>query len=214
MLAGTTTISRFSDVIGIADAAVQNATRFFVENEERLADINSSWLAAKIPEDNISEYFYNVNDLRNPSSSAAASFCSVGKGSITALYFDAGSVYYEGRNPVIRDFLKKQIASQLQEESLVRVDGTKLVHAVATKINDKLFINLINMAGLHTNTNVFTFDEIPSLGSFTLIMNLGEKPREIYLQPENMKLGFTWKNGVAIAKIPGLEIHSVLEISN
>lgn len=211
MLTGVNTIPRFGDILGVEDWAGQKGSRIYVQNNGRLADINASWLTATVPEGNAIDYFYSVNDLRYPSASASASFFTVGKGTITAIHFDAGSVYYQGSNPVIRDFLKKQIASQFPEP-LVHVEGTKLVHAVATKKGNMLIVNMINIAGLHTNTDIFTFDEIPPLGSFTVNLALGEKPREIYLQPLNTKLSYTWKDGVASIRIPALEIHDVIEV--
>ena len=71
---------------------------------------------------------------------------------------------------------------------------------------------LINGNGKHHDDSVMTEDSIAPVKDIVLSLNVSEKPRALYLEPEGKKIPFTWENERAIVKIPELDIHSTLVI--
>jgi len=155
--------------------------------------------------------FYNSNDYRDQSKSIASSVRQVGKGKIAAIYFNAGTAYSQYKTPVIRDFIA-EIIDQLAPERMVEVTGSHLVHVTVNKLNGKTMINLINVAGEHTNQSAIAYDQVPPLTDLTVIIKSATKPAKIILQPEGKEMQFTWSNEKSTVLIPKLEIHSILEI--
>jgi len=73
-------------------------------------------------------------------------------------------------------------------------------------------VNLINMAGEHTNQTAIGYDEIPSLKDLTVSILTPKKPAKIVLQPEGKELKIDFQNGVSKVEVSELAIHSILEI--
>lgn len=135
----------------------------------------------------------------------------VGKGKIAAIYFNAGTAYSQYKTPVIRDFIAETIA-QLSPEKMVEVTGSHLVHVAVNKLNGKTYINLINVAGEHTNQAAIAYDQVPALTDLTVSVKTSAKPAKIVMQPEGKEMRFTWSYGKSTVLVPKLEIHSILEI--
>jgi hypothetical protein len=75
-----------------------------------------------------------------------------------------------------------------------------------------MYVNLINIAGEHTNQKAIGYDEIPSIKDITVSIKTGQKPTQIILQPGGKKLDVDFQNGVSKVIIPDLMIHSILEV--
>jgi hypothetical protein len=141
----------------------------------------------------------------------ASSVNNVGKGKIAAVYFNAGSDYKEYKSPVLRDFVNNTI-NELFPDQLVKVSGTHMVHVTLNRLNDRMYVNLINVAGEHTNQNAIGYDEIPSLRDFKVSIDTKKKPSKIILQPEGRELEIDYQNGLSKVVVPELMIHSILEV--
>jgi hypothetical protein len=75
-----------------------------------------------------------------------------------------------------------------------------------------MYVNLINIAGEHTNQNAIGYDEIPSIKDIAVSIKTGQKPTQIILQPEGKELGIDFQNGISKVIVPELMIHSILEV--
>ena len=75
-----------------------------------------------------------------------------------------------------------------------------------------MFVNLINIAGEHTNQSAIGYDEIPSLKDLTVSIRTAKKPAKIVLQPDGLELKFNFQNGVSKVVVSELAIHSILEV--
>ena len=155
--------------------------------------------------------FYNGSDFRQKGNMVASSSNTVGKGKISAVYFNAGSAYNEYKSPVLRDFINSHITDLFPDE-IVKVKGSHLVHVTLNKLNGKMYVNLINVAGEHTDQNAIGYDEIPSLKNLTVSINTSQRPEKILLQPEGRELKVDFNDGISKVVIPELFIHSILEI--
>jgi len=130
---------------------------------------------------------------------------------VAGVYFNAGSAYLEYKSPVLRDFIANQI-KELFTDPLVKVTGSHLVHVTTNQLNGKILVNLINVAGEHTNQTAIGYDEIPSLKDLNVSIRTENKPAQIVLQPEGKELKIDFQNGVSKVVVSDLAIHSILEI--
>jgi hypothetical protein len=136
---------------------------------------------------------------------------SIGKGKVSGVYFNAGSDYLEYKSPVLRDYIST-IINDLYPDELVKVSGSHLVHITANKLNNRMYVNLVNIAGEHTNQKAIGYDEIPELKDLIISINTVQKPAKIILQPEGRELNVDFQNGVSKVLVPELKIHSILEV--
>ena len=212
LIIGAETAGLFSKELGIKSAKTTEEKTQYISAASRLGCVSSKILEVELNSDTkVISMFYGSNDYRDPSKTIASSMKQVGKGKIAAIYFNAGTAYSQYKTPVIRDFIAETIA-QLSPEKMVEVTGSQLVHLTVNKLNGKRYINLINVAGEHTNQSAIAYDQVPPLTDLTVSLKTSAKPAKIVLQPEGKEMQFTWSDGKSTVLIPKLEIHSILEI--
>ena len=119
-------------------------------------------------------------------------------------------LYAQSKTFVIRDFIKETI-DKLSPEKQIEVTGSHLVHVALNKLNGKTYINLINVAGEHTNPNAVGYDQVQPLSN--LLVSINGKASKVVLQPEGKELTSTYVNGKTVVVVPLLEIHSILEVN-
>lgn len=212
LVIGPETDGIFAKELGIQSSNTIEEKTTFISAANRLGSILSPILSVELtPDSKVISSFYDVCDYRYKSKTVASSVRQVGKGKIAAIYFNAGTVYAKYKTPVIRDFIAETIA-QLSPEKRIEVSGSHLVHVALNKLNGKTYINLINVAGEHTNQSAIGYDQVPALSDLTVSIKSPTKPAKIVLQPENKNLEFSFINGKSTVIIPKLEIYSILEV--
>jgi len=197
--------------VSLALRDVELGQAFIAASDKIVAIRSSTALVELLPDAKIISTYYNSSDFRDKGKKIASSVNKVGKGSITGVYFNAGSCYLEYKSPVLRDFIDNRI-TELFPDQLVKVSGSHLVHVAVNRLNDKMFVNLINVAGEHTNQSAIGYDEIPSLKNLEVRINTAQKPAKIVLQPEGTELSVDYRNGISKVVLPELKIHSILEV--
>jgi len=212
LIIGTETAGIFGKELGIQSAKTTDEKTQFISAANRLGCVSSKMLEAELSADSkVISRFYGSNDYRDASKTVASSAKQVGKGKIAAIYFNAGTAYSQYKTPVIRDFIAETIA-QLSPEKMVEVTGSQLVHLAVNKLKGKTMVNLINVAGEHTNQSAIAYDQVPTLADLTVSVKTPAKPAKIVMQPEGKEMQFNYSNGKSTVLIPKLEIHSILEI--
>jgi hypothetical protein len=209
---GTETAKLFLKELGIRSLKTLNETQTFIAYGDRIGAIRSSLDSVSLMEGSkIISTFYDGSDFREKGKMIASSENRVGKGKIAGVYFNAGSDYNEYKSPVLRDYISRYI-TELFPDQLVIVSGSHLVHVTVNKLNDRMYLNIINIAGEHTNQKAIGYDEIPPLKDLTISINTERKPSKILLQPEGRELEVDFQNGVSKVVVPELQIHSILEV--
>jgi hypothetical protein len=209
---GTETLKLFENELGIISISDTGEKTTFIAADKKLGGIYSSLVSVKLNQDaKVTSTFYNSSDFRDKGNEIASSVNKVGKGSVAGVYFNAGTAYITYKSPVLRDFID-DIISELFSDRIVKVTGSNLVHVAVNNLNNKMYINLINTAGEHTNTSAIGYDEIPPLRNLTVQINTMKKPSGIILQPEGQKLKVDFMNGISTVIVPELAIHSILEV--
>jgi len=212
LIIGTEAAHLFEKELGIKTLKKAKPVQLFIAMSDKIGTIRSSLDSVGMdsgvkPTSN----FYTGSDLRYKGKEIASSVNKVGKGMVAGVYFNAGSEYLEYKSPVLRDFFSSRI-NELFADPITIVTGSHLVHAGLNKLNNKMYVNLLNVAGEHTNQSAIGYDEIPSLKNLTVQIKTGQKPAKILLQPEGRELDFAFQKGVSKVMVPELKIYSILEV--
>jgi hypothetical protein len=212
LLIGTESAKIFQKELGIKTLEKMEEASAFIAANQKIGSFRSALVSVGLmPEAKVTSNFYNGSDFVDKSTKIASSVNQMGKGFIAAVYFNAGSSYLEYKSPVLRDFIGNRIA-ELFSYPMVNVSGSRLVHIAVNQLNSKMYVNLINVAGEHTNQAAIGYDEIPSIKDLSVSIKTLKKPSKIVLQPEGRELKFDHQNGTSKLKISNLAIHSILEI--
>ncbi|MBR6679849.1 MAG: alpha-L-fucosidase [Clostridia bacterium] len=134
-----------------------------------------------------------------------------GKGKIAAIGCDIGSQYLNGTQYLHRTLIKSA-ADELYEPKVRLEHATGILEIVCSTKNDKLFVQLVNANGNHTNPNSATENFIPPALDITLSIALDNSPRALLLQPEGRELTFEYKDGRAYVEVERINIHNVIEV--
>ncbi|MFH0759483.1 MAG: hypothetical protein V2B15_19505 [Bacteroidota bacterium] len=212
LIIGVKTTRLFEKELGIKSISPATEGVTFIESSGRIGSLRSDLVSVELMTGaKTLSTFYEGSDFRFRGDQIASSVNSLGKGSVTGIYFDAGSAYLKYKTPVLCDFIGDHLNDIFQDQ-LVEVAGSDLVHVAVNTLNNHMYVNLINVAGEHTNQHAIAFDEIPSLKDLTVRIKTSQKPSRIVLQPDHTELKFDFQDGISTVAIPELSIHSILEI--
>lgn len=212
LIIGTRTAGLFKDEIGIISDKLKETGPGYITVGGKIGAVRSEIIEVRLKDqDSVISMFYNGSDFNSGTTTPACSMTKLGKGKIAAVYFNAGSSYYAYKTFVIRDFIN-DIIDMLYSDKVVEVRGSHLVHVAVNTLNDRLYVNLINIAGEHNGHNVIGYDEIPVIKDLVISVRTERKPSSVVLQPEGEKLKYTWQNGRAYLRLPEVRLHSILEI--
>jgi len=212
LLIGSETAGLFKDELGIITLEQQEAKPEFIAAAGRIGGIRSPYAKVTLNDNaEVISTFFKGSDFAQKGDMIASSVKKVGKGKITAIYFNAGSAYTEYKSHILRDYISQHIES-MYSEPIVKVTGSNLVHIAVNKLNDRTYVNLINASGDHNTKSVIGYDEIPVLKDLKVEINTSAQPKKIILQPEGKELAVDFSSGVSKVMLPELHIHSVLEV--
>lgn len=209
---GTETAALFEKELGIELMKKTEAGSAYIAADNSIGAIRSSTQGVRLhPEAKPTSYFYSGSDFRYKEERIASTMNAFGDGMIAGIYFNAGDTYQRYKSPVLRDFIGDRV-SELFPDRIVEVDGSHLVHVAVNRLNGKMYVNLMNVAGGHTNKNAIGYDEIPALKDLTVRILTEKRPEKIVLQPDHKPLAFEFKDGISTVIIPEQGIHSILEV--
>ncbi len=209
---GSRTAGIFKSELGIKSLAVKPAGTAFISVPGRIGSVKSELAEVELEREAAPvSYFYTGSDFRDRDERISASVNKVGKGLIAGIYFNAGSSYIEYKTFVIRDFIDGVI-KEMNPGFIATVSGTNLVHLAVNRLNGRLYINLINASGEHTNQSAIGYDEIPPLQNLSISVETDSRPHYVKLQPGGMDLKYTYSKGKILFTLPVLNIHSIIEI--
>jgi hypothetical protein len=212
LVIGATTADLFSDELGIQQSEITPKSQAFIAANGKIGSVRSQLRQVSLASGSrILSTFYKGSDFNYPEMFPSASISEVGKGQIGAIYFDAGSAYSEYKTFVIRDFID-MVVDQLFPDEMVTIEGTQLVHVALNTLRNKTYLNLINVAGEHTNQSTIGYDQVPRLRDVKVNIKLTARPSAILQQPGNRPLSYTFKNNTVSLVVPDVDIHEILEI--
>jgi len=154
--------------------------------------------------------YYQAINMEGPSE-IAATITNYGKGTIAATHLEMGKAYVGRSAPVLREFLAT-LVQQLFPEPIVSVSGSHNVDVTLNKKEGAMILNLVNVSGPHDNDRVLAFDEIPTIGPLDITLRLPASPKKVMLQPENVNLKYTYRDGLMKCELPALKIHEIIVV--
>ena len=154
--------------------------------------------------------YYQAINMEGPSE-IAATITNYGKGTIAATHLEMGKAYVGRSAPVLREFLAT-LVQQLFPEPIVSVSGSHNVDVTLNKKEGVMILNLVNVSGPHDNDRVLAFDEIPTIGPLDITLRLPASPKKVMLQPENVNLKYTYRDGLMKCELPALKIHEIIVV--
>lgn len=155
--------------------------------------------------------FANIRDIQGKQLGSVAVGVNYGKGSISAVGFDAGSQYLVCTQYLHRDLIKA-ITHDLYEP-MVRIESVLgRLEIVCLEKDGRRMIQLVNGAGTHADSMSATDDLIPPALDIELSISVDSENCEFILQPQGKKLDFTVKDGRAYMRVDRVDIHSVIEM--
>ena len=146
-----------------------------------------------------------------PGTDVMAVLCPYGEGRIVAVGADIGTSYHEAVQGALCDFARSVLSRLYRPLVEVR-------HVVGTlEINDlrkdgKLLVQLVNANGCHRAMTVLTEDSLPPVLDVELAVRQERKPAAFRLQPAGLDLDFNWADGVAVVRVPKVDVHAVVEV--
>ncbi len=212
LVIGSQTADIFKSELGIKSSTSKPKGAAFISAAGRMGSVRSEILQVELEKGALPvSFFYKGSDFRDRDETISASVNKIGKGLIAGIYFNAGSSYVENKTFVIRDFIDGVI-KEMDPGLIATVSGSNLVHMAVNKLNGKLYLNLINTAGEHTNQAAIGYDEIPPLHNLNISVAADSRPGYVKLQPEGRDLEYTYEKGKISFTLPVLEVHSIIEI--
>lgn len=212
LVIGSRTAGIFKSELGIKSLTVKPEGTAFISVPGRIGSVKSELAEVELEREAAPvSYFYKGSDFRDRDERISASVNKVGKGLIAGIYFNAGSSYIEYKTFVIRDFIDGVI-KEMNPGFIATVSGTNLVHLTINRLNGRLYVNLINASGEHTNQSAIGYDEIPPLQNLNISVETDSRPHYVKLQPGGMDLKYTYTKGKILFTLPVLNIHSIIEI--
>ncbi|NMC36938.1 MAG: hypothetical protein GYA41_01280 [Bacteroidales bacterium] len=212
LVIGSQTAAIFKNELGIRSSTLKPRGTTFISTAGRIGSVRSEILQVELERQALPvSYFYKGSDFRDRDETISASVNKVGTGLIGGIYFNAGSSYVENKTFVIRDFIDSVI-KEMDPGFIVSVSGSNLVHMAINRLNGRLYLNLVNTAGEHTNQSAIGYDEIPPLHNLKISVESDSRPGYVKLQPGGRDLEFTYAKGKISFTVPELELHSIIEI--
>lgn len=149
-------------------------------------------------------------DNRAAPSYPAATVAAYGKGKIAGVYFRGENGYLASRSAAMREYIKSLVLQTARPRLTLRAPAC--IDASLMEKDGRLMINLLNTAGEHGDIRVRTFDMIPPVVDFEVLLELTEKPLSVTLQPGNKQPDYRYDGGLLSVQIQRLDIHSVIVI--
>ena len=200
----------FKSLTGIEQTSTSNRLAY-LDGGDRLAAAETTVSTITCEDACVCSYLYARN-IYDDNRIAAALKKDVG-GSVIGLAVDLGDIYMKNQSTAIKDFARSLLRS-LDFEPIVTVSGesSDYVEVILNKKDDRLCVNLLNMAGPHAVAQVRSYGQIPPLYDINLSIRSIKRPAEIYATPSDHKLEWSYDEGIIKAKLEKLPIHTCISI--
>jgi len=209
LIVGTKAASMFKQYLGVNFEGAPQVKTQWLEHKGSLGAFRALSQPVK-PASNTESLgrLYSENDVKGDYE-IAASIRKLGRGKISAIYFNFGQRYKTAATATARDFIGG-LVKRLFPHPAVEVTGSHYIDVSVNNIDGKFAINLVNTAGPHDDNNIHVFDDIPGIGQLKIRIRSEKKPEKVVLQPADKLLPFKHRDGMVELKLPRLNIHDII----
>jgi len=210
VIAGGPNIARvFEAELGVKIGEQKDEPVIYIEQGSYLAGLDTVYAPVETVNAHSLGKIYTA-DNRGAASYPAATVAAYGKGKIAGVYFRGENGYLASRSAAMRDYIKTLVLQTARPRLTLRAPAC--IDASLMEKDGRLMINLLNTAGEHGDIRVRTFDMIPPVVDFEVLLELTEKPLSVTLQPGNKQPDYRYDGGLLSVQIQRLDIHSVIVI--
>ncbi len=183
----------------------------YIGYDGKLAPVISPWREVCKTKTNEAENIidgrlYTTDNNLDEKNYIASSTAVYGKGKITGVYFNIGA-YAQTKTAAVRDYISDLIKGLFTPAAVADKNGIEIS---VMKKDDSLRINLLNLNGNHSDSHYRNFDTVPCIYDINVKIQYEKIPYSLSLEPESVKLNYTYKNGFIETKIDKLHIHSAI----
>ena len=199
----------FEEELGVNIGEQKDEPVIFIEQGSCLAGLDTCYAPVETVKAQGFGKMYTA-DNRSAPSLPAASVAAFGRGKIAGVYFRGENGYLASRSAAMRDFIKSLVLQTARPRLTLR--APKCIDASLMEKDGKWMINLLNTAGEHGDIRIRTFDVIPSINDFEVLLELAQKPASVTLQPENIQPEYSYADSLLRITVDRLDIHCVIVI--
>ena len=152
-----------------------------------------------------------ISSLRGNNATPFVVTYPFGNGKVCVVGTDIGTQYNEGRQYLFRKLIKN-VSYEMYEHMVMVEKALGILEVVCLEKEGKLYIQLLNANGTHTDASMVTEDYLSPVLDIRLSISANIKPDKLILQPDGMELPFTYENGRIYVDINRVDIHSIIEV--
>ena len=136
----------------------------------------------------------------------------VGKGAIVAVHGPLFRNYFQGRTPVLREFIGHLVDS-LGVSWAATVEGPPQLEMILRQKDGDLMVNLINRGSGETlSPTRVILENLPPIENVTVHVPRDRPPKAVRVVPADMKIKWAYADGRVNISVPRVDIHRVLVI--
>ena len=137
---------------------------------------------------------------------------AVGKGAIVAVHGPLFRNYYLGHTPDLREFVGRLVDS-LGISWTATVEGPPQLEMILRQKEGNLLVNLINRGSGETlSPNRVIVENLAPIENVMVHVRRDHQPKAVRVVPSDMKIDWSYGNGVVTVNVPRVDIHRVLVI--
>lgn len=197
LLLGTKNIDQFAKYAGVIKIDKSGM------NQSVILRTDSSKYQIQIPDytlQNGTAEIKNLPVIKKQTDVPIATVKTYGKGKIASFFVNQESVLNNADK--VYEKIIAAIVKRLLDNPIVEVSGSDHIHVTVNSLQNKTIISLINTSKAENNN-------IPDINSLIVKLKI-PKPVKLMLQPENINLPFSYRNGMCIVKLSKLHIHELI----
>jgi hypothetical protein len=136
----------------------------------------------------------------------------LGKGAIIAVHGPVFRNYFREHCPALREWIGNLVEG-LGVPWVAEVAGPPHLEMILRQKDGKLLVNLINRgSGEMLSKNRVLVDELPPIENVVVQVRRKQRPKSVTVVPADLKIHWSYKNGLAVIKVPQVGIHRVLVV--
>ena len=182
----------------------------FLDGGEGVSALETDYYTPLLTDASEFLYCYEQNYYYEPERHISAVINQLSKGHVVSLCFALSPVYGYNITYILKQYVKSLFGNY---KPFANVEGSDYADVTIMQKDNKIMVNIINMAGEHNAYGVRTFREIPSIGPLHIRIRTAAEPKEVYFQPEGRKLELVDSADGYCYLIGTLKIHGVVEIT-
>ena len=159
------------------------------------------------------DYLHFCSHQHAPNTKQVAGAAMVKTSNTVYLAFPAFEQYVEMGQNVLREIVIEGLKTLLPEPTLVTSLPAQGVQTVMRQHNpDRTVVHLLYGTPVKRGTHVEVIEDIVPIDSVMVALRTPERPKRVYLAPQDQDLPFAYENGTLQTTVPTVECHQMVVV--